>query len=174
MIKTFRTEKRLPRKLWSEIYDYLEGKYIYLENRNDYYELNYFMSYNCQKPSASHYINYRRGDIYKKARFLFGADYKEKYENILIIGRKRKGDLTIEDLKVLVENLKQTYKEEYLLKIYSSGFNDELDGTYNNTYNKDSLEYKAYLVGSNHAIIGDDVSSIDLLTNEELLKIIKS
>lgn len=42
---------------------------------------------------------------------MFGAYYKEKYENIYIIGRKRKGDLTIEDLKVLVENFKQNYKE---------------------------------------------------------------
>lgn len=59
-----------------------------------------------------------------------------------------------------------------LLDIYLSGFSDELDGNYNNTYKKDSLEYKAYLIGSTHAIVGDDVSSMDLLTDEEILKII--
>lgn len=77
MIKTFRTEKRLPRKLWGEIYDYLEGKYIYLENRNDYFELDYFMSYNCLRPSASHYINYRKEDIYKKLGLCLGLIIKK-------------------------------------------------------------------------------------------------
>ena len=64
------------------------------------------------------------------------------------------------------------HKQKHLLDIYLLGFNDELESNYNNTHKKDSLEYKAYLIGSNHAIIGDDVSSIDLLTDEEILKII--
>lgn len=63
-------------------------------------------------------------------------------------------------------------EDKILLEIYLLGFSQELQGVYNNPYEKGTLEYSAYLIGSTHAIVGDDVSSIDLMSNEEILKII--
>jgi hypothetical protein len=64
--------------------------------------------------------------------------------------------------------------DKELLKWYSKGFSDELNGSSavipQNTY----LELRAYKIGTNHAIMGDEVRSFDCLTNEEILKIIKS
>lgn len=65
-------------------------------------------------------------------------------------------------------------EDKELLEIYLKGFEQELDGNYNNPYTKGTLEFKAYSTGSIHAIVGDEVSSIDLMTNEETLKIIKN
>lgn len=59
-----------------------------------------------------------------------------------------------------------------LLDWYMKGFQDELHGT--TTIESDEyLNNIAYKLGSQHAIIGDDIPSLDLLTNEEILSIIK-
>ena len=57
--------------------------------------------------------------------------------------------------------------DDILLELYMLGFQDELE-------NKSNLEYinKSYKLGVSHAVIGDDISSIDLLNNREILKLI--
>lgn len=67
----------------------------------------------------------------------------------------------------LEDNIDDT--DNYLLYYYRKGFNDELNGI----GNMSNMELKAYILGRQHALIGDDVSSIDLLTEEEILKQIK-
>lgn len=59
-----------------------------------------------------------------------------------------------------------------LLTTYMKGFNDELNETPSN-YHTDSLISRAYNLGRQDAIVGDDVSSIDLQGNEEILRRIK-
>lgn len=64
-------------------------------------------------------------------------------------------------------------KDKELLEIYLKGFNDELYEKYFNIYS-DSLKARAYELGKDHAIIGDDVRSVDYLSNEEILNLIKN
>ena len=59
-----------------------------------------------------------------------------------------------------------------LLDIYLLGFNDELS-TLPEVDHHDELKNKAYNLGRLHAIVGDDVSSIDLQSNEYILRQIK-
>lgn len=66
------------------------------------------------------------------------------------------------------------WKDQELLNIYMEGFYDELDGDFDEDKYYGQLQEKSYLLGKDHAIIGDDVSSIDKLTDEEVLNIIKS
>lgn len=64
--------------------------------------------------------------------------------------------------------LKSKYDEK-LLQWYMKGFNDELSGQ--STPEPDDKKFLiAYNLGSQHAIIGDDVSSIDDLTNDQIIK----
>ena len=52
------------------------------------------------------------------------------------------------------------------------GFNDELRGT--TTIESDNkIDMVAYNLGAQHAIIGDDVSSIDNLSDEEIISMIE-
>jgi hypothetical protein len=63
------------------------------------------------------------------------------------------------------------YKDN-LLKWYMKGFDDELKGT--STVESDNkIDMIAYKLGAQHAIIGDDVSSIDNLSNEEIIGMIE-
>ena len=65
--------------------------------------------------------------------------------------------------------------EELLLEFYMIGFNDELDGiSPPNIFPKHLVTTTAYFVGRHHALIGDDVSSTDLLSNEQILEIINN
>ena len=66
-----------------------------------------------------------------------------------------------------------TAEEVELLDYYIKGFQDELWGT-TTTIPEDHLITKAYELGAAHAIIGDDVRSVDYLSNEEILKQIKN
>tara|TARA_R110000868_G_scaffold76573_6_gene220179 strand:- start:11147 stop:11350 length:204 start_codon:yes stop_codon:yes gene_type:complete len=59
-----------------------------------------------------------------------------------------------------------------LLEIYMLGFNDELWDKPHQAFN-DELQDRAYILGTMGAIAGDEVSSVDLKTNEETLKEIK-
>ena len=62
---------------------------------------------------------------------------------------------------------------EDLLKIYAKGFNDELEENLKIDF-KEEIERRAYNLGRSHAIIGDDVRSVDYLTSKEILNLIKS
>lgn len=63
-------------------------------------------------------------------------------------------------------------EDERLIRIYMMGFDDELWGE-PKTHFDETLYNSAYLLGRNHAIIGDEVSSIDNLTEKEILVLIK-
>lgn len=63
--------------------------------------------------------------------------------------------------------------DEDLLTIYMWGFNDELRGQ-NRVIPTNLLAIRAYEIGKTDALIGDDVPSVDLQTNEEILNRIKT
>ena len=63
-------------------------------------------------------------------------------------------------------------EDETLLKWYMKGFRDELKGSSSIIDDDNPLYLKAYKLGAGHAIVGDDVRSVDYLSNEEILKII--
>lgn len=62
--------------------------------------------------------------------------------------------------------------DQEILEWYMKGFNDELKGTTSTV--PEGIASKAYGLGANHAEIGDDVRSVDYLSNEEILKLIRS
>lgn len=63
--------------------------------------------------------------------------------------------------------------DEELLGCYMHGFMDELDN--NLDYNFDSqIKNRAYNIGKSHALIGDDVRSVDYLSNDEIIKQIRN
>lgn len=63
----------------------------------------------------------------------------------------------------------ERYYEEYklLIETYMCGFNDELHGR-TKIWNPNPLLLRAYNLGRQDAIIGDDVRSVDYKTNEEI------
>jgi hypothetical protein len=63
-------------------------------------------------------------------------------------------------------------KDEILLETYMWGFNDELDGRVR-MWNPNPLLLRAYNLGRDDALIGDDVPFSDLQTNEEILNRIR-
>lgn len=64
--------------------------------------------------------------------------------------------------------------DERLLLLYLKGFRDELRGKYTDYWAlDDDLEIKAYNMGCDHAHIGDDVSSVDDLSDEVIVKMIR-
>ena len=63
--------------------------------------------------------------------------------------------------------------DEEILNWYFSGFNDELLGS-SSTIPNELLLQKAYSLGALHALVGDDVRSVDYLEEEEILKMIKN
>ncbi len=58
-----------------------------------------------------------------------------------------------------------------LLVWYMHGWHDELDGK--TRYVGGSPIDKAYQLGRDHAYVGDEISSTELLTNEQILREIK-
>jgi len=65
---------------------------------------------------------------------------------------------------------------ELILTYYMRGFNDELSSKYDKDFKineEDSILETAYHLGSCDAMIGDDVSSSDDKTNEEILDFIR-
>ena len=64
-------------------------------------------------------------------------------------------------------------QDKILLETYMQGFNDELDGKVKIS-NPNPLLMKAYNLGREHAIMGDDIRSVDYLTNEEILDRIRN
>ena len=59
-----------------------------------------------------------------------------------------------------------------LLQIYMTGFNDELYRLKNKIFTS-TLKQRAYTIGRMDAIAGDDVSSVDEQSDEDILKHIK-
>jgi hypothetical protein len=58
-----------------------------------------------------------------------------------------------------------------LLEVYLKGFKDELEGIIFYVQENELLS-TAYNLGRDHALIGDDIESIDYLTDEEILNLI--
>ena len=59
---------------------------------------------------------------------------------------------------------------EELLVVYMMGFNDELDGRFLEDKEWGTTEKNsAYQIGKFHAICGDDVSSIDEMSEDEII-----
>lgn len=65
-----------------------------------------------------------------------------------------------------------TQEDREILTWYFYGYNDELNNK-SRLMDCDSIRYKAYIIGKRHAFIGDDMPSIDYMTDAETLKIIK-
>lgn len=63
--------------------------------------------------------------------------------------------------------------DEKLLEHYMWGFTDELDSRPSPVFDDDMLT-NAYKLGRDHAIIGDDVKSVDYLSNQQILRLIKN
>lgn len=59
------------------------------------------------------------------------------------------------------------------IQIYLKGFNDELDGI-DESEILDPDSKKIYHLGKSHAIIGDELSEVDNLTELEILTIINN
>lgn len=62
--------------------------------------------------------------------------------------------------------------DQDLLRIYMQGFNDCLANKHDHSTSTSSLEKQAYRLGWEHAIIGDDIRSVDYLSNQEILDLI--
>jgi hypothetical protein len=65
-----------------------------------------------------------------------------------------------------------TQQDKELLKWYYLGFHHEL-GRKTKTTPEDPILNVAYRLGTVHAIIGDDIPSIDYLTDKETIQLIK-
>ncbi|MCX2679541.1 hypothetical protein OOZ15_06255 [Galbibacter sp. EGI 63066] len=64
-------------------------------------------------------------------------------------------------------------QDKILLDTYMCGFNDELDGR-TRMWNPNPLLLRAYNLGRQDAIIGDDVRSVDYQTDEEIVNRIRN
>lgn len=64
-------------------------------------------------------------------------------------------------------------EDKVLLETYMWGFNDELDSR-TRMWNPNPLLLRAYNLGRQDAIVGDDVRSVDYQTNEEILNRIRN
>jgi hypothetical protein len=74
----------------------------------------------------------------------------------------------------LLESIEQaeSVSDEELLGYYMLGFEDELDNNHEQKFDN-PLMNRAYNLGRLHALIGDDVRSVDYLTNDEIIKQIR-
>ena len=70
-----------------------------------------------------------------------------------------------------MNNKELTVEDRELLKYYMMGFNDELYGTSSTVPEKFN---RAYSLGADAAIIGDDIPEYDYQTDKEILKDIKN
>lgn len=64
--------------------------------------------------------------------------------------------------------------DNIILNYYMLGFKDELRGTSTIVPDDNPIYSKAYNLGAFHAIAGDDQTSLDYLTGEEILERIKN
>lgn len=61
--------------------------------------------------------------------------------------------------------------DDFLLKLYMIGWEDEFKSKRRQLI-KEPLYQKAYDLGREHAITGDDLSHIDIMSNEEIIQLI--
>lgn len=64
-------------------------------------------------------------------------------------------------------------EDKILLETYMTGFRDELDGRAE-VRNPNPLLSRAYNLGREDAIVGDDVRSVDYQTDEQILNRIRN
>lgn len=62
--------------------------------------------------------------------------------------------------------------DKVILEWYNKGLHDELYGE-SSVVPSDTLITKAYNIGANHAVLGDDNRKFDYLSDYEILKIIR-
>ena len=74
----------------------------------------------------------------------------------------------------LLESIEQAnyVSDEELLGCYMHGFMDELDNKPDYDFGL-PIKNRAYNIGRSHALIGDDVRSVDYLSNDEILNQIR-
>lgn len=74
----------------------------------------------------------------------------------------------------LLESIEQanSVSDEELLGCYMHGFMDELDNNLDYEFDL-PIKNRAYNIGKSHALIGDDVRSVDYLSNDEIIKQIR-
>lgn len=63
--------------------------------------------------------------------------------------------------------------DEKLLEHYMWGFTDELDSKPSPVFDDEQLT-NAYKLGRVHALVGDDVRSVDYLSNQEIINLINN
>jgi len=64
-------------------------------------------------------------------------------------------------------------QDKDILKIYMEGFNDELNGKFDQAKVNPNIDGRAYNLGSLHAIVGDDFRSVDYLSDKQILEILR-
>lgn len=87
-------------------------------------------------------------------------------DNVLL---NSSGDYLGESAEELLEAFKYDIQ---LLDAYCQGFKDELRGSSSEVLS-DALANKAYSLGALHALVGDDIRSVDYLSETEILNMIK-
>lgn len=60
-----------------------------------------------------------------------------------------------------------------ILRIYMYGFNDELNGKFDQAKVNPNIDGRAYNLGHLHAIVGDDCRSVDSLSGNQILEILR-
>lgn len=63
--------------------------------------------------------------------------------------------------------------DKNLLRVYMEGFNDELDKVFKEDFQGSELEVRAYNLGALAALFGDDLKTMDYLTDEQLIRDIR-
>lgn len=112
------------------------------------------------------YQNWGTGETYlnKKDLPLDEYPYSIKYHYDFVWAFCRKG--------ALCEKKKK--EDIILLETYMWGFNDALDDRVREISDSDPLLSNAYKLGRIDGIVGDDVTSLDYQTNEQILNRIKN
>lgn len=64
-------------------------------------------------------------------------------------------------------------RDKEIIKLYFEGWYEEVDGVKPRDWFKNDLSKRAYMMGRLDYVIGDDVSSNNLQTEEEIVKRIK-
>jgi len=63
--------------------------------------------------------------------------------------------------------------DKQLLRIYTQAFVDELNSRYDE-HDREGLSLKSYQLGGSDALLGDELSSVDAMSDEEVLKRIRT
>lgn len=113
-----------------------------------------------------HDLGTGNGDGYECAKWL--CKYCDKFEKELPLYAVQSSNVVgKQNIISYLENYKRIKNEEKLLKWYRKGFHDEL---WNIKSNPPIKMLKAYELGKNHAILGDDCRNFDSLTDKEILE----